>query len=86
MRQMRCPAKTWETLQGMFRAAIKAVVNAKLTRSHSIHLQKSEKIFKFSTKIAVVINKLDSAGHTISRIKRKRALLRDLPNKYDVTM
>lgn len=58
----------------MFRAVFKATVNAKLTLLHSIQLQKGEIIIRYFSRIVKVINDLDSAGRTLSKIEQKRAL------------
>lgn len=85
VRKVRCPAKAWKLLRTMFQAVSEASIDAKLSALQSIRLDKGEKVVGYSNRILDLVNELESAGHQVSEVEKKRALLRGLTSEFDVT-
>lgn len=62
-----------------------ATIDSKLTLLQAIRLKKGEKIVEYSNQIIELVGKIESSGHSVSEIEKKRALLRGLPSDYDIT-
>lgn len=79
VRMMRCPRKPWSTLQETFKAVSEACIDAKLLQLQARVLMKGKHIVKYSSRILELVSRLENAGHVISEVEQKPALLRRLP-------
>lgn len=86
IRQERCPRVAWAVLRDTFQAVSEAAVDAKLSQLQSVELEKGERIVEYSSRIVGLVGELQCAGHDVSDLEKKRALLRGLPKEYDVTV
>lgn len=86
MRTARCPAKTWQLLETTFPAVSEAAIDANVSQLQVNWLREGEEVVTYFNQIAEIVNEVENAGHSISGIEKKRALLRDRSNAFDVTV
>lgn len=60
-------------------------MDAKLSKLQAIHLDQGEKLASHSNRIIKVANEFNGAGHSLSEIEMKRALLRGVSSAFVVT-
>lgn len=78
-----------KSVENTERPVLSSVWSCRRREAHSFTFYtapKRWKIIKYSNRTIERINDLDSAGHAISEIQQKRALLRGLPSEYDITV
>lgn len=70
---MRCTREVWNTLKVTLQSASEAEIDAMLTNLQNIKLAKRESVVEYSSLIMGVISELESAGHTVTNIEKRRA-------------
>lgn len=81
----RGPHEVWQRLKKIFQTVSEASIDAKLTRLHEIKMAEKDCVIEYSNKIQNLLNELQAAGHSVSELVMKLALLRGLRNEISVT-
>lgn len=85
VRTVHCLAEARHLLKSTFQGVSEASIDAKLWKLPTVKLERGEKILAYSNWIVELASEVDTAGLEISRGEMKRALLRELTNKIDIT-
>lgn len=72
------PETAWEFSKSTFQAGSEAAIEAKLSELQALQLEKGKKMVTYSNGIGELFIELEIAGHGISEIQKKRALLHGL--------
>ena len=81
---LRNPFEVWQKLKASYQAVSEAAIDAKLTKLQQMRMDPEEPVMKYTNKIENLVNELAAAGHPISSLEKKRALLRGLREEFSV--
>ena len=72
-------------LKTKFQVVSETAIDSKLMQLQAISMNKGESVVEYSSRIIGLVSELENAGHKISVVEQRRALLRGLPKEFDVT-
>ena len=81
----REPREVWRKLKKLYQSVSEASIDANRTRLHELKMREKDSIIEYSNKIQNLVNELQAAGHSISELEMKRALLKGLRSEFVVT-
>lgn len=81
---MRDPRLIWGKLKKSYQAVSEAAIDAKLTKLQGVRMTQNEPVIQYSNKIENLVNELAAAGHIVTNLEKKRALLRGLREEFSV--
>lgn len=79
---LRDPFEVWQKLKKSYQAVSEAAIDGKLTKLQQIRMGVNEAVIKYSNRIENLVNELEAAGHCVSSLEKKRALLRGLRSEF----
>lgn len=86
IRQTRCPRPSWNTLEETFKSVSEAKIDTKLSQLQAMILKKGERIVEYLSRILGLVAGLENAGHVVTEVEKKTALLRGMPKDCDMTV
>lgn len=68
VRMLRCPTVVWEILKDMFSSVSEAEIDSSRSQLQSIKFMKVENVLEYGNRLTDLVNQLDCARHTVSKI------------------